>query len=174
MPIQEYPQIKNTAIIISTAYPGASAEVIQGYITTLLSRSIASAEGIDYLSASSKQGLSTITAHLQLNYDADKALVDIQTKLLAVAGELPIESKQPVLMKKTGNEVALMYIGYTSTQMTQAQIADYLATVVVPVIQAVPGVGEADIVGTAYTAMRIWLEPQKLLAYQLTATESLL
>lgn len=169
--IQEYPQMKNADIVVSTIYPGASAEVIQGFITTLLSSSIAAAEGIDYLSASSQQGLSTITAHVRLNYDPDKALVNVQATVLAIAGQLPLESQRPVLIKQTGSDLALMYIGYTSVQMTPPQIADYLAKAVVPVIQAVPGVGKVAILGTANTAMRIWVDPKKLLIHQLTATD---
>lgn len=171
LPIQQYPEMKNTNIVVTTAYPGADAEVVQGFITTILSRSIASAEGIDYLSSSTQQGLSVITAHIRLNYDPNKALVNVQAALLAVSGQLPSESQQPVITKETGNQVALLYMGYTSHSMTQPQIAHYLSKTVVPALQALPGVGKVSILGSTDPAMRIWVDPQKLDVYKLTALD---
>jgi multidrug efflux pump len=171
MQIQQYPEMKNTTIVVTTTYPGASASVIQSFITSILSRSIASAEGVEYLSSSSVQGASVITAHIRLNFDPNKALVNVQSKVLAVSGDLPAESQQPILVKETGSQFALVYLGYISTEMSQSQIADYLAKAVVPAIQAVPGVGKTAILGTTNTAMRIWLDPRKMVAYKVTAAE---
>lgn len=165
--IREFPKTEQTVISVSTAYPGASSELIQGFITQPLSQAIASADGIDYLTSSTSQGSSTVTAHIKLNYDPTEAMTDITAKVNQVRNQLPRESESPVITKSTGSFNALMYLSFYSTKLKGAQIADYLNRVVVPRLQSVSGVAQADVLGSAF-AMRIWLDPNKLAAYNLT------
>lgn len=165
--IREFPKIEQTVITVSTAYPGASSEVVQGFITQPLSQAIASADGIDYLTSSTSQGASTITAHIRLNYDPTKAMTDITAKVNQVRNQLPRESESPIINESTGERTALMYLSFYSNILKGPQIADYLSRVVVPKLQSVPGVAGADILGSAF-AMRVWLDPRKLAAHHIT------
>ncbi len=165
--IREFPEITKTTITVSTAYPGASSETIQGFITQPLSQAIASADGIDYLTSSTSQGVSTITANIRLNYDPTKALTDITSKVNQVRNQLPRASESPIIDVSTGEQTALMYLAFYSKTLSGPQIADYLSRVVVPKLQSVPGVAQANILGSAF-AMRIWLDPDKLAAYNLS------
>jgi len=165
--VRQFPKIEQTTISVSTAYPGASSEVVQGFITQPLSQAIASADGIDYLTSSTSQGSSTVTAHIRLNYDPSKAMTDITAKVNQVRNQLPRESESPIITKSTGEQTALMYLSFYSDTVQGPQIADYLSRVVVPKLQSVPGVAEADILGSAF-AMRVWLNPKKLAAHDIT------
>ena len=165
--IRQFPKTEQTVITVSTAYPGASSQLIQGFITQPLSQAIASADGIDYLTSSTSQGSSNITAHIRLNYDPNEAMTDITAKVNQVRNQLPRESESPIIVKSTGSFNALMYISFYSTTLKGAQIADYLNRVVVPRLQSVPGVAQAQVLGSAF-GMRIWLDPNKLAAYGLT------
>lgn len=165
--IREFPKTEKTVITVSTAYPGASSQLIQGFITQPLSQAIASADGIDYLTSSTSQGSSTITAYIRLNYNPTEAMTDITAKVNQVRNQLPRESESPIITKSTGSFNALMYLSFYSTKLQGAQIADYLNRVVVPRLQSVPGVAQAEVMGSAF-AMRIWLDPQKLAAYSIT------
>ncbi|MGH8427377.1 MAG: efflux RND transporter permease subunit [Gammaproteobacteria bacterium] len=165
--IREFPQVEQTVISVSTSYPGASAQLIQGFITQPLQQAIASSEGIDYLTSSSNQGSSTITANIILNYDPTKALTDVTAAVNQVRNQLPPQSESPVITKSNGGFTALMYLAFYSKDLNGAQIADYLSRVVVPKLQTVQGVAQASILGSAF-AMRIWLDPDKLAAHNIT------
>lgn len=169
--LRQFPKMQNTVISINTAYPGANAELMQSFITSPLEKAIASADGIDYLTSQSIDGLSTINANIRLNYDANVAMTDIMAKVAQVSNQLPKESKQPVILKQTGSQFALLYLNYSSGQMTVEQITDYLMRVVQPKLQTVPGVASAEILGGKTYAMRIWLEPAKMAAFHLSASE---
>ena len=144
---------------------GANADLVRGFITTPLERVIASADGIDYMESSSAQGLSTITVHLKLNYDTNAALTQIQAKVAQVRNDLPPEAEAPVIDLQTAdNQFAAMYIGFSSADLDQNQITDYLTRVVQPKLSAISGVQRADILGDRTFAMRIWLKPDKMAA----------
>ncbi len=168
LPVRQYPELENTVITVTTTYPGASAELIQGFITAPLQQAIAGADGIDYLTASSTQGVSTIQAHIRLNFDPNEAMTQIMSKVAQVRNELPTAAEQPVIQQSTGQSVALMYISFYSDKMTPEQVTDYLSRVVQPQLQAVPGVAQAEILGQHTFAMRVWLNPSRLAAYNLT------
>ena len=169
--LREYPETKNTVVTVTTAYPGASSDLVKGFITTPLQQAIAEADGIDYLSATSVQGRSTIEAHMQLNYDPNAAVAEIQAKVASQRNTLPAEAEDPVITSTTGDSTALMYMAYYSDTMSLPQITDYLNRVVQPKLQAIPGVAKARVFGSRTFAMRIWLDPQKLAAYNLTAED---
>lgn len=171
LPVREYPKVENTVITITTAYPGASAKLIQGFITTPIEKAIAGADGIDYITASSVQGSSTIQAHIILNYNPNDAFTSIMSKVAQVRNQLPQDAQEPVITKDTGSQIALMYVGFNSKSMSPEQITDYITRVVQPKIETVPGVAEAQILGGKTFAMRIWLNPEKMAALDVTAQD---
>jgi multidrug efflux pump len=171
LPVLQFPRTENAVVTVSTTYYGADPDVVAGFITTPLENAIAQANGIDYMSSISQSGLSTITVYLRLNYDADKALTEISTKISSVLNQLPAGSQQPVLTVKVGQTVDAMYIGFSSNVLGANKITDYLIRVVQPKLQAVPGVQTAELVGQKVFALRAWLDPNKLAAYGLTAAD---
>ncbi len=171
LPLRQFPAMKNTVITITTAYPGASANVMQGFITAPLQQSIAKAEGIDYLTATSTEGVSTIKAFIKLNYDPGTAMTDIMSQVQQVSYLLPRESNAPIIQKTTGSTLALMYMGFNSQHMTTQQITDYLSRIMQPQLQSVAGVASADILGGQTYAMRIWLDPLKMAALGINGSQ---
>ena len=167
--VRQYPKTDLAVVTVKTVYVGANADLVRGFLTTPLERVIAAADGIDYMESESKQGLSTITAHLRLNFDTNAALTQIQAKVAQVRNDLPVEAQAPVINVETSdNRFASMYLGFSSKDLAQNEITDYLTRVVQPQLSAVPGVQRADILGARTFAMRIWLKPDKLAAYNLT------
>ncbi|MGO8868274.1 MAG: efflux RND transporter permease subunit [Alphaproteobacteria bacterium] len=171
LPILQYPRTENAVVTVSTTYYGADPDVIAGFITTPLENAIAQANGIDYMTSTSQSSVSTITVYLRLNYDPDKALTEIQTKVTSVLNQLPPGSQQPVLTVSIGQTIDAMYMGFNSDVLAANQITDYLVRVVQPKLQAVPGVQTAEILGGQNFALRAWLDPAKLAAYGLTAAD---
>ena len=164
--VRQYPRSDIAVVQVSTTYVGANADLVRGFITTPLERVIASADGIDYMESSSAQGLSTITVHLKLNYDTNAALTQIQAKVAQVRNDLPPEAEAPVIELQTAdNQFAAMYLGFSSSDLDQNQITDYLTRVVQPKLSAISGVQRADILGDRTFAMRIWLKPEAMAAH---------
>src|SRR5689334_9582491 len=169
--VRQYPRSDIAVVQVTTVYVGANADLVRGFITTPIERVIASADGIDYMESSSAQGLSTITVHLKLNYDTNAALTQIQAKLAQVRNDLPPESQAPVIDLETADQqFAAMYLGFSSANLDQNQITDYLTRVVQPKLSAISGVQRADILGNRTFAMRIWLKPDKMAALGISAS----
>src|SRR5882762_3141568 len=167
--VRQYPRSDIAEIQVSTVYVGANADLVRGFITTPLERVIASADGIDYMESSSAQGISTITVHLKLNYDTNAALTQIQAKVAQVRNDLPPESQAPVIDLQTADtQFAAMYLGFSSSDLDQNQITDYMTRVVQPKLSAISGVQRADILGKRTFAMRVWLKPEKMAALGIT------
>jgi len=163
--VRQYPRSDIAVVQVSTVYVGANADLVRGFITTPLERVIASADGIDYMESSSAQGLSTISVHLKLNYDTNAALTQIQAKVAQVRNDLPPEAEAPVIDLETADtQFAAMYLGFSSANLDQNQITDYLTRVVQPKLSAISGVQRADILGNRTFAMRIWLKPDQMAA----------
>ena len=170
--VRQYPRSDIAVVKVSTVYVGANADLVRGFITTPLERVIASADGIDYMESSSAQALSTITVHLKLNYDTNAALTQIQAKVAQVRNDLPPEAEAPIIeMETADNQFAAMYIGFSSADLDQNQITDYLTRVVQPKLSAVSGVQRADILGDRTFAMRIWLKPDRLAAHDISPSQ---
>jgi multidrug efflux pump len=167
MEIRQYPELESTTVTVTTAYPGASSDLVKGFITTPLQQAIAEASGIDYLTSTSTQGSSTVTAKMELNYDANAALAEIQAKVASQRNVLPADSQDPVITSTTGDSTALMYIAFYSEELQVPQITDYLTRVVQPKLQALAGVGKADLLGRKF-ALRVWLDPERLSAVDMT------
>ena len=171
LPILQYPRTENAVVTVSTTYYGADPDVIAGFITTPLENAIAQANGIDDMTSTSQNSVSTITVNLRLNYDSDKALTEISAKVSSVLNQLPQGSQQPTLSVKVGQTIDAMYIGFNSDVLASNQITDYLVRVVQPKLQAVEGVQTAELLGQQNFALRAWLDPVKLAAYGLTAAD---
>jgi len=170
--VRQYPRSDIAVVQVTTTYVGANADLVRGFITTPLERVIASADGIDYMESSSAQGLSTITVHLKLNYDTNAALTQIQAKVAQVRNDLPPEAEAPVIDLQTAdNQFAAMYLGFSSADLDQNQITDYLTRVVQPKLSAVSGVQRADILGDRTFAMRIWLKPDRMAALGISPSQ---
>lgn len=171
MQIRQYPRMDNTVITIMTGYPGADADLIAGFITSPLENAVASAEGIDYMTSSSTQGMSTITLNIKLNFDPQIAFTDVMSKVQQTINQLPKEAQQPVILKASDSSTALMYISLDSTEMTPQQITDYATRVVQPQLQTVDGVAKAEILGGSTYSMRIFLNPVKMAALNVAPSD---
>jgi len=169
--VRQYPETRNTVVTVTTTYPGASGELVKGFITTPLQQAIAQANGIDFLVSTSTQGRSVIEANMVLNYDPNAAVAEIQAKVASQRNVLPAAADDPVIDSTTGDTTALMYLAFFSEAMTPSQITDYLLRVVQPRLQAVPGVAKARLIGNKTFAMRIWLDPERMAALGVTAND---
>ncbi len=171
LPIRQFPKLSNTTITITTTYPGASPQLMQGFITTPIEQAVATAEGIDYLTSSSVLGTSTVTAYIKLDYDPNQALTEVMAKVQQVKYLMPPEAQDPVIFKSTGQTTDVMYIGFSSPELSSAAISDYLTRVVQPLLSTVDGVASADILGGQTFAMRLWLDPARMAARGISADD---
>ena len=169
--IRQYPQMESALITVTTAYPGANAETIQGYITQPLQQSLASAEGVDYMTSVSQQNLSVISVYARIGADTDRLYTELLSQANSVKNQLPQNAEDPVLNKQAADSTALMYISFYSEQLSNPQITDYLSRVIQPKLATLPGMAEAEILGNQVFAMRLWLDPVKLAAYGLSASD---
>ena len=171
LPINQYPRTQNAVVTISTAYFGADAQTIAGFITQPLEGAIAQAQGIDYLSSSSTSGVSIITATLRLNYDANRALTEISAQVASVRNQLPPQAQAPVLTVAIGQTIAAMYMGFYSDTLPTNNVTDFLARVVKPKLDSIEGVQTAELLGARTFALRAWLDANKLAAHGVTAAD---
>ncbi len=170
--VRQYPRSDIAAITVTTVYVGADAELVRGFITTPLERAIAAADGIDYIQSQSKQGSSTITARLKLNYDANKALSDISSKVDAIRRDLPPEAEIPVIsIESADSQFASAYLSFTSDILQPNEVTDYLVRLVQPRLTAIGGVQKADILGGRTFAMRIWMKPDRMAALNVSPAQ---
>ena len=170
--VRQYPRSENAAITVTTAYVGANAQLVRGFVTTPLERVIAAADGIDYIESDSKQNVSIIRARLRLNHDANKALSEISSKVDQVRRDLPPEAEVPVLnIESADSQFASAYLSFSSEFLKQNEITDYLVRVVQPRLSAIEGVQRADILGARTFAMRIWLKPDKMAALNISPAQ---
>ena len=171
LPVRQFPLLTNTVVTVSTIYPGATAELMQGFITTPLQQAIATADGIDYITSTSVLGASTIQAYIRLNFDPDAAVTEIMSKVQQVRYLMPPGANDPSITKSTGQTTAIMYIGFASPSLEMPAISDYLTRVVQPILATVEGVASADVIGGQTFAMRVWLDPARMAARGISATE---
>jgi len=170
--VRQYPRSDNAVVTVTTVYIGASAELVRGFITTPLERVIAAADGIDYIQSQSAQGLSSISVRLKINYDPIKALSEISSKVDQVRGDLPPEAEVPILnVESADSQFASAYLSFTSDVLQQNQITDYLVRVVQPRLSSISGVQRAEILGARTFAMRIWLKPERMAAYNISPAQ---
>ena len=171
MPIREYPKMTNTVVTVSTAYYGANAALIQGFITQPLEQAIAQADNIEYITASSTSGMSSITVQMKLNTNPNAALSEVLAKVNSVRAQLPKETQDPTITLSTGSSTGVLYLGFTSKSLNASQITDYIERVVKPQLFTVNGVSKVDMYGGVPFALRVWLEPSKMAAFGLSASD---
>ncbi|MFW5453453.1 efflux RND transporter permease subunit [Thioalkalivibrio sulfidiphilus] len=169
--VRQFPEIKNAVVTVTTAYIGADADLIQGFITTPIEREIAAAEGIDYIVSTSVAGVSLVQANLRLDYDPNEALIQIAAQVNKVRSDLPLEAEEPVIELSVGQTIAAMYMSFYSELLSNNQITDYLVRVVQPQLSTIPGVQRAQILGDRTFAMRIWLDPERMAALNVTGAD---
>lgn len=166
--VREYPKMTTTVITVTTAYPGADANLIQAFVTSTLEESIAQADNIDYMSSSSAPNVSTITVKMKLNTDPAGALADVLAKVNAVRSELPSGIEAPSVASSSGG-TGIMYISFRSNKLDSSQVTDYINRVVKPQFFTIEGVAGVQVFGAAEYALRIWLDPQKMASQNLSA-----
>src|SRR5580765_571693 len=170
--VRQYPRSDNAAVTVRTVYVGASADLVRGFVTAPLERVIAASDGIDYIESSSTLGLSTITIRLKLNYDPNKALAEISSKVDQVRNDLPPEAEVPIInVESADSRFAAAYLSFTSDILQANQITDYLVRIVQPRLSALEGVQRADILGGRTFAMRIWLKPDQMAALNINPSQ---
>ncbi|MBX2825929.1 MAG: efflux RND transporter permease subunit [Gammaproteobacteria bacterium] len=167
--IRQFPRSDNASVSIQTIYIGASSELVKGFITTPLERAIAGADGIAYVESSSSQGLSQITARLEINYDPVRALSEISSRVNQVRGDLPPEAEIPIIeVQSADSAFASAYLSFRSDILEDNQVTDYLTRVVQPRLSAIEGVQRAEVLGGRDFAMRVWLDPTRLAALNIS------
>ena len=171
MPVRQYPKMTNTVVTVTTSYYGASADTIQGFITQPLEQAIAQADNIDYMTSSSVLGTSTITVNMKLNTDPNAALADIMAKVNSVRSQLPSDAEDPTVSASADSSTAVMYLGFTSKTLNTSQLTDYLERVINPQLVTVAGVSKVEMYGGTDYALRVWLDPAKMAALNITATD---
>jgi multidrug efflux pump len=171
LPVRQYPNLQSATIVVDTSYPGATQQVMQGFVTTPIAQAIATANGIEYLVSSSTQGHSQIKAKLVLNANADRSMTEVLAKVQQVKYRLPPGATDPVISKITDGATPVEYVAFVADNLTPPQITDFATRVAQPLITAVPGVASASIFGGQTLAMRIWVDPARLAARGLTATD---
>jgi multidrug efflux pump len=169
--VRQYPEVEETVVTITTVYPGAPPDLIQGFITAPIAAAVATTENIDYLTSQSTPSVSVVSVNMELGSDPDIALTEVLSKVQQVRGQLPEEAEDPVIVKGTGFDFALMYLAALNPNMTQEQLTEYLERVIRPRMSTIPGVAEIEIIGAANYAMRVWLDPLQLAARGVTATD---
>jgi multidrug efflux pump len=170
--VRQYPRLESATIVVRTPYVGASADLVRGFITTPIERSVAAGNGIDYIESQSEQGLSTINVRLQLNVDTARALADISARVNQVRGDLPPEAEVPAIsLEPSDAAFASMYLSFDSKILQDNQVTDYLIRVVQPRLSAVEGVQKADILGGRTFALRAWLKPDRMAALNVSPTQ---
>src|SRR5881398_162947 len=170
--VRQYPRSDIAAITVTTVYVGADAELVRGFITTPIERAMAAADGIDYIQSQSTQSVSTVTARLKLNYDANKALSDISARVNAIRNNLPPESQIPVIaIQAADSQFASAYLSFTSNILQPNEVTDYLVRLVQPRLTALGGVQKADILGGRTFAMRIWMKPDRMAALNISPAQ---
>jgi multidrug efflux pump len=170
--VRQYPKLESATVSVKTAYVGASADLVRGFITTPLERAIAAADGIDYIESQSVQGLSTVSVRLKLNFDAAKALADISARVNQVRADLPPEAEIPAInIEPSDAQIASMYLSFHSDILQDNQVTDYLIRVVQPRLSAIDGVQRADILGGRTFAIRAWLKPDRMAALNVSPSQ---
>jgi len=169
LPVQQYPNIQSSAVVINTVYYGASAEAVRGFLTTPIERAVSAISGIDYVESTSRAGVSTVTVHLKLNQNSTAALAEVTARLQQVRSELPAEAEPPqVEVQRADRPYASFYLSFSSKQRDIPAITDWLSRTLQPQLATIAGVQRTDIVGGRPIAMRVWIDPDRLAAHNLS------
>jgi multidrug efflux pump len=171
--VREYPEVEETVVTITTIYPGAAPDLIQGFITAPIAAAVATTENVDYITSTSSPSASTVTVNMRLGANPDVALTEVMSKVQQVRSRLPAEAEDPTIVKGTGMTFATMYLAMQNPNMTSEQVTEYIERVIRPRMSTIPGVAEIQVLGGQTYAMRIWIDPIRLAGRGLTAAEVL-
>jgi len=171
LPLRQYPDIQTPVVSVSTTYVGASAKMVEGFLTTPIESALSDVGGVDFITSNSTTGHSMVLVNLRLGYDINEAVVDVSDKVAAIRGSLPDAAFDPVITKFNPQATATLYIAFSSATLSAEAVTDYITRIVKPQLEVVPGVARADIFGEAKYAMRIWLDPAKMNAHNVTAAD---
>ena len=167
LPIQQYPQVESSSVVITTVYYGAGAETVRGFLTTPIERAVSAIGGVDYVESTSRAGISTVTVRLKLNYNNTAALAEVLARLQQVRSELPPDAEPPTVeVQRTDRPYASFYLGFTSTERTVPEVTDWLTRTLQPKLATVEGVQRIEVIGQPI-AMRVWIDPNRLAALNL-------
>lgn len=169
--LRQYPEVEETVVTVTTTYPGAPADLIQGFITEPITTAVATTENLDYITSQSTPSASVVSVHMKLGSDPDAALTEVLSKVQEVRGTLPDESDDPVIVKGTGMSIAMMYLVALNPNMSAEQLTEYITRVIRPRFSTISGIAETEVLGAANYAMRIWLDPLQMAARNVTASE---
>src|SRR6478672_7611344 len=165
LPVQQYPKIESSSVVITTVYFGAGAETVRGFLTTPIERSVSAISGVDYIESTSRAGVSTVTVHLKLNHNSTAALAEVTARLQQVRSELPSEAEPPVVeVQRADRPYASFYLSFSSSKRDIPAITDWLARTLQPQLATMPGVQRVSFEGARQLAMRVWIDPDRLAA----------
>src|SRR3990170_6153622 len=165
LPVQQYPQLESSSVVITTVYYGASAETVRGFLTTPIERAVSAIGGVDYVESTSRAGISTVTVRLQLNHDSTAALAEVNARLQQVRSELPAEAEPPsVDVVRADRPYASFYLSFTSTEQSVPALTDWLSRTLQPQLATLDGVQRVTFEGARDIAMRVWIDPDRLAA----------
>ena len=168
LPVQQFPSVESSSVIITTVYTGASAETVRGFLTTPIERAVSSIGGVDYVESTSRAGVSTITVRLKLDHSSTAALAEVTARLQQVRSELPAEAEPPVVeVQRADRPYATFYLGFTSTQRDVPALTDWLSRTLQPQLSTLQGVQRVSFEGARPLAMRVWIDPDRLAARNL-------
>ena len=169
LPLQQYPKIESSSVIITTVYYGASAETVRGFLSTPIERVVSAISGVDYVESTSRAGVSTVTVHLKLNHNSTAALAEVTARLQQVRSELPAEAEPPAIeVQRADRPYASFYLSFTSTERSVPAVTDWLLRTLQPQLSTLPGVQRVTFEGGRQIAMRVWIDPDRLAALNLS------
>ncbi|MFN4354529.1 efflux RND transporter permease subunit [Parvibaculum sp.] len=169
--VREYPEIDEPVVTVTTVYRGASAAVVEREVTQPLEDSMAGIEGIEVLSSTSRAEESQVTARFTLETNPDVAASDVRDRVGRARGLLPTEIEEPIIAKVEADAQPIMYIAFKSDRMSSLEITDYLDRIVTDRLQNQPGVAQVGIFGGREYSMRVWIDRERLAAYNLTVQD---
>ena len=169
LPVQQYPKLENSLVVITTVYYGASAETVRGFISTPIERVVSAISGVDYVESTSRAGVSTVTVHLKLNHNSTAALAEVTARLQQVRSELPPEAEPSAIdIQRADRPYASFYLSFSSMERTVPAVTDWLLRTLQPRLSTLPGVQRVTFEGERQMAMRIWIDPDRLASFNLS------
>src|SRR5688500_5273487 len=172
LPVQQYPNLESSSVLITTVYYGASAETVRGFLTTPIERVVSAISGLDYIESTSRAGVSVVTVRLELNHSSTAALAESTARLQQVRAELPQEAEPPIVeVQRADRPYASFYLSFTSTERDVPAITDWLLRTLQPQLSTLPGVQRVSFEGGRQLAMRVWIDQDRLAALNLTPVD---
>ena len=172
IPVLQFPQLESASLVINTAYPGASSDVVQGFITSPIERVAMTIPGVDYVDSYTTAGNSMVTAWLNLNENSTEALAQLTSRLSQISYELPSGAQDPsVNVVRADRNGGLFYLDVQNKSLSRSQASDYLTRNVTPLLASINGVQSVALSGGRNPAMRVWLDPLKMASLNVGAND---